>query len=257
MQEAVGIDDSPEAMYDYYAMVNQWRIDPLVVRALCEDSASAVRWLTDLGVHFDVSSLVRTGMGRVRRGHRAEGGGAAIAACLERACHSRDIDIAVASPVDRLLVEGGRVVGVRAREEDLRAGAVVVGLRRLRAEQGPAQPSLPEGPPVEPVVDVGGGGRIDRGGAGARRAGRRGICRLRPRLAGTEPERPREWCATGPVHDLRRSAGRRFLAEDAYHSLLAAAIEDRGGTCYALFDRGWLQQARPTPPGPPSIPVRR
>ena len=42
VQRAAGIvDDTPQSMFDYYAQVNQWRIDPPVVRRLCDEAGAA------------------------------------------------------------------------------------------------------------------------------------------------------------------------------------------------------------------------
>jgi fumarate reductase flavoprotein subunit len=41
--------------------------------------------------------------------------------------------------------------------------------------------------------------------------------------------------------------GRRFIAEDAYHSVLTAAMLAQGGVCYALFDEAARTGAPPDP----------
>ena len=65
---------SPQAMFDYYAQVNQWRIDPPVVRRLCEEAGAALESLVSLGIDFPVESLKRSGMETVSaRGHQPVG----------------------------------------------------------------------------------------------------------------------------------------------------------------------------------------
>ena len=91
VQRAAGIhDDTPQAMFDYYAQVNQWRIDPPVVRRLCENAGAALEWLVSLGVVFPPKNLKRSGMETIARGISRRPGcrnRAGARACSPRAIH--------------------------------------------------------------------------------------------------------------------------------------------------------------------------
>jgi len=52
--------------------------------------------------------------------------GAGIINVLETQCRSRGVDIALGKRVDRLLVDSGRVVGVAAGSDEVRAHTVVI-----------------------------------------------------------------------------------------------------------------------------------
>ena len=108
-------------MYDYYVQVNQWRIDPSVVRRLCDEAGAALEWLVSLGVKFPVKNLKRSGMETVARGHQPDGRGAEIAEQLERAVKARAIDVALGNRVEKLFADGAM-----ARGERLRSGALVI-----------------------------------------------------------------------------------------------------------------------------------
>src|SRR5580693_3753249 len=63
VQRAAGIeDDRPRAAYDYVMMLNQYRLEPSVVRRLCESAPAAVEWLIGLGVQFPVEDLYAAGV---------------------------------------------------------------------------------------------------------------------------------------------------------------------------------------------------
>lgn len=81
LQRAAGFEDSPDAFYDRYLVINRWSIEPSLARALCEDAASVLEWLIELGVGFDL--LPPNSAEAMPRSHMAEGGGAKIARTLE------------------------------------------------------------------------------------------------------------------------------------------------------------------------------
>lgn len=65
-------------------------------------------------------------MDTVPRGHSSQGAGSGIADALINAAGARGIDTALGTRVEGLLVEDGRVVGVKALGTELRAPAVVI-----------------------------------------------------------------------------------------------------------------------------------
>lgn len=127
VQRAAGIaDDTPEALYDYLMTLNQWKMRPDLVRYYAENCGPVLEWLIGLGTEFPTQWLVRSGVDWVARGHPSRGAGGGIADALINAAGAAGIDTALGSRVEELLVEGGRVVGVRAAGAELRAPAVVL-----------------------------------------------------------------------------------------------------------------------------------
>src|SRR3546814_12437767 len=80
IQRAAGIDsDTVEAMFEYYMTLNQHKVEPSIVRRLCELSGTAIEWLLSMGVEFDTAELYASGGERVPRGHKRTGKGVAVA----------------------------------------------------------------------------------------------------------------------------------------------------------------------------------
>jgi fumarate reductase flavoprotein subunit len=229
VQRAAGIlDDTPQAMYDYYAQVNQWRIDPPLVQRLCDEAGAALEWLVSLGVDFPVENLKRSGMETVARGHQPAGRGAEIAAVLERAVRARPIDVALGNRVEALVPDG-----VVARGDTATANAIVLAtggfgqnrdmLRRLYPSAGEHSTSM-SAPGAQ-------GDAITMAGAhGAALSGRdRGLLIPCATIARGQIE-PGGWAMLVNRH------GRRFIDEASYYSVLSLAIRAEGGHCFAIFD---------------------
>jgi fumarate reductase flavoprotein subunit len=127
VQRAAGIvNDTPDAMYRYVMTLAGWETNPRIMRILCDQSGPTLEWLISLGVEFPPQYLVCSGVEDVPRGHPSLGAGAGIAERLINAAGARGAEYALGTRVDKLLLEGGRVVGVSASGVNLRAGAVIV-----------------------------------------------------------------------------------------------------------------------------------
>lgn len=126
VQRAAGIDDTPQAMFDYIMTLNQWALSPNLVWHMCQQSGPTVEWLISLGVDFPPDWLVLAGVDTVRRGH-ANGGGGGIGRALINAVGVRDITTALGTRVEALIVENGRVSGIRADGTELTGSSVVIG----------------------------------------------------------------------------------------------------------------------------------
>ena len=81
LQKAAGVEDSAEAMFEHYMTLNQWLVDPAVVRRYCDLSAPTLEWVSALGVKYPVEGLYRSGVGSVPRGHPPEGAGQESSMC--------------------------------------------------------------------------------------------------------------------------------------------------------------------------------
>ena len=122
VQRANGIHDTPDAMFHYVMTLSGWEASPRIMRILCEQSGPALEWLISLGVEFPTQYLLCSGVEEVPRGHPSGG----VAQHLINAAGARGVEHALGTRVEQLLVENGRVVGVKAGGEELRAGAVVI-----------------------------------------------------------------------------------------------------------------------------------
>jgi fumarate reductase flavoprotein subunit len=125
LQRAKGIEDSPDDMFHEYMAWNAWRLDAAVVRRFCDEAGHTVDWLQDLGVPF-TGDLILGGDEPQPRCYPVAGSGQGVIDALHARCREREIDIALGKRVDHLLMENGRVVGVRVGDEEVRAGSVVI-----------------------------------------------------------------------------------------------------------------------------------
>lgn len=127
VQRAAGIhDDGPDALYDYLMTLNRWKLRPDLIRHYADHCAAALEWLIELGSEFPPEWLVKSGVDSVARGHSSQGAGSGIADALINAAGARGIDTALATRVEEILFEDGRVAGVRAMGVDLRAPVVII-----------------------------------------------------------------------------------------------------------------------------------
>lgn len=124
VQKALGIEDSPQDMYDYIMTLNGWQTRPDIVRLFAERSAASVEWLVSLGAEYQW--VVKSGVDTVPRGHCTVGAGDTISRLLINDVGAKGIEVAYKTRVERLLLEDGRVVGVHASGMDLRSEAVII-----------------------------------------------------------------------------------------------------------------------------------
>jgi fumarate reductase flavoprotein subunit len=147
VQRARGIDgDTPDAMFQYYMTLNQYKLEPALVRRLCDEAPAALEWLTELGVEFPESNLYVAGVDKIARGHRAAGMGLEIATVLEGACNRSGVDLVTRTRVRELCLENGRVVGVRVDGEELRTNAVVIATGGFGNNPSSSRGSIPTPP---------------------------------------------------------------------------------------------------------------
>jgi fumarate reductase flavoprotein subunit len=130
VQAACGIEDDPAAMFLYAMNLNQYRMEPSVLRRYCEDGADTLHWLIGKGVEFPAENLSSKGayteMSGVARCHAATGYGAAITQALEASMQQYSVDVALRTRVTELLVEDGAVKGIVVDGSEVRAPAVVI-----------------------------------------------------------------------------------------------------------------------------------
>ncbi len=77
--------DSAENLYHEYMFINQFGLQPALVRRLAEGGADAISWLVEQGVRFD-PDIKKGGPELVPRTHAPEGYGQGVVDLLERRC---------------------------------------------------------------------------------------------------------------------------------------------------------------------------
>jgi len=127
IQRANGItNDTPDDAYDYIMTLNRAGLKPEIVRRLCDRAPAGLDFLIAQGVSFPDDHLVGGGRRRVARGHSCSGEGGSIANVLADRVGESGIEVRLGKRVESLLVEGGRVAGVRAAGEEIRGRAVAL-----------------------------------------------------------------------------------------------------------------------------------
>ncbi|WP_109472684.1 FAD-dependent oxidoreductase [Ornithinimicrobium cavernae] len=248
VQEALGVEDSPDRFFQHYMDLNQWRLQPGLIRTFCEATAPTLHWMMDLGLEVPAQrstnahmpGLGHAGVEDVWRGHTPAGEGFAVVELLERTMRTHGAELALGARVDGLVVEGGRVCGVRVGGEEARAGAVVVASggfahdRDLVDRYFPAARAAGE----HLFVVAGAGSRGDhlrlaeQVGAGLTGQGW-GLLLVTAYL-----QRHHHWDSGFPP--LSRinvnSTGQRFMDEDVSYAVSAGILADQEGPCWMVFD---------------------
>jgi fumarate reductase flavoprotein subunit len=237
LQRAAGVIDCAEDQFRYYMNVNQHKLEAALVHRLCHESAAAFEWLVSLGVSFPRSGLYCSGVDRVRRGHRAAGHGAEIAAAIEGSFSGLPVDVALNSRVEEIVREAGAVAGVRVGGEVVRAPVVVIASGGFGASPRLLAELYPTAARQAGAWYIGSrhckGDGLEMGRAlGAELAGHdRGLLLMSPGFAqDLEPYLP-PWL----LHVNHE--GRRFVDESTEYSVLAEVLLNQTmGECFAIFD---------------------
>jgi fumarate reductase flavoprotein subunit len=249
VQRAAGIEDSADAMFEHIMVLNQWMLEPAVVRRYCDASASTLEWIRGLGVEFKPEHVHASGVGSVSRGHVPQGEGLEVVSALDRERSRRGVDLALAKRVNALLTdEDGRVVGLRAGDETLRAGAVVVATGGFGANPQLIEEYYPDAAATGDwcwyigCPEARGDGIVLGREIGAAIDGyNRGLLLLSPGFS-----RDLEIFLPGWIALVDR-AGRRFVDETASYTMMAGLLRRHGGVAFALFDEPTRAAAAPNP----------
>lgn len=249
VQAAAGIHgDSAAAMFEYYMTLNQYRVEASLARRLCDDAASGLHWLMDLGVEFPAEDLYKSGVESIARGHSARGNGAAIAAALEAEVRRLGIEIITRTRVERLLTNPqGRVIGVHAGGADVTAGAVVITTGGFGANPYLLHRLYPDAARHgDAAWYIGNPNCVGDGLELARQAGADVVGHNRGLLLTTPNFRKvLEVFVPGWLVYVNRE-GRRFVKETAEYAVMSGVVAAQtGGSCFALFDDAARRSARP------------
>ncbi len=230
--------DTPDAMYDYFLTLNQWKVEPGVVRKYCDYATPTFEWLRGLGVIYPPERVYISGIDSVPRGHPPEGEGQAVVKVLDAERIRRGVDLALVTRAERLLTDGdGHIAGVVANGEEVRAPAVVIAsggfghnpefLRKFwpDSQMGGDWTWCISGPKA-----LGDGITLGEGVGGTVGGHNRGLLLLTPGFA-------RDLEVSAPPWSIIVSReGRRFTNETAPYTVLAGLFKRNGGMGYAIFD---------------------
>jgi len=241
-QRALGIEDSPEALFHDYMTLNQWKVESAVVERLTQRAGAAVEWLGDLGVEF-YDQMVYGGDETVPRVHCPIGRGQAVVDTLYARCRERGVEFALGQRIDRLLIVDGSVQGVAVGDDEITAGAVVVASGGFGANEEKRRELFPS------VQDTGWSYYIGADGArgdaldftrsvNAQITGfNRGL-----RLLHTDFDKMYEAYIPGWLILVNRE-GRRFCNETAPYGIMDGLMAEQGDVAYAIFDHTRLVEA--------------
>lgn len=239
VQAAAGVKDSVERMFSYYMTLNQWNIEPWLVRRLCEESGPALEWLIGMGVEYPAEKLYQAGVDDVPRGHLCAGGGAALVRILTEQTLRRGVKLECGVRVSGLITGNGAVRGVRLPAGTIESGSVVLTTGGIGANEELVRELYPQalrdGPEWtnyfgSPTSN--GDGLVMGREAGAAIVGKgRGLLNW---TAGFSRE-PADFCPPWIV--FVNSEGRRFMAENAPYTVAGDLIRmQTGGRCVAILD---------------------
>lgn len=241
-QRALGIEDSPEALFHDYMTLNQWKVESAVVERLTQRAGAAVEWLGDHGVAF-YDQMVYGGDETVSRVHCPIGRGQAVVDTLYARCREAGVEFALGQRIDRLLVDGDRVQGVAVGDDEISAGAVVIASGGFGANEEKRAELFPS------VHDTGWSYYIGADGArgdaldftrsvSAQITGfNRGL-----RLLHTDFDKMYEAYIPGWLILVNRE-GRRFCNETAPYGIMDGLMAEQGDVAFAIFDHRRLVEA--------------
>ncbi|MGE0383223.1 MAG: FAD-dependent oxidoreductase [Gammaproteobacteria bacterium] len=143
VQRAIGLEDSIDEYIDYYMTLNAWRQPASMVRTFCENATPTLEWLISLGVEIpkrivkkpegavyptavDAPGLYAAGVEYPPRGHCPVGGGQSYIDVLENRRGVLGVELVMNTRVRKLLVDAGRVTGIEADGQRIRARAVAL-----------------------------------------------------------------------------------------------------------------------------------
>lgn len=248
-QEAGVVGDTSDAMFEHYMTLNQWMVDPAVVRRYCDLSAPTFEWIKNLGVKFPRESVYPSGVGSTPRGHQPDGGGEEVVNVLDGHRSHKGVDIVLNSRVTELLTdEDGCVTGIQIGEDQATCGAVIMATGGFGANPEMIEKYYPQAAATGDWrwyigSDGAQGDGITLGeSVGAAVDGHgRGLLLVTPGFG-----RDLEVLLPGWLILVNRQ-GRRFTSESAPYTVLGGLIEKEGGSAFAVFDEIARADAKPSP----------
>ncbi len=247
--EAGVTGDSADAMFEHYMTLNQWLVDPAVVRRYCDLSAPTFEWLKGLGVRFPAAGLYQSGIGSVPRGHQPDGAGEAVIQVLDSHRSRQGVDLVLDARVTDLVRDAdGHVNGVRIGADTASAAAVIVATGGFGANRELIERYYPQaaasgdwGWYIGADGAQGDGIRLGQAAGAAIDGQDRGLLLITPGFSRDLEVLLPPWLV------LVNRAGRRFCNESAPYTMMAGLLEREGGSAWAVFDETARAGARPGP----------
>ena len=248
VQREAGVEDSADAMFEHYMTLNQWMVEPSVVRRYCDLSAPTFEWVRELGVEFPVKGLYPSGVGSTPRGHQPAGEGERVIEVLEGHRSSRAIDLVLDARVDQLLTDDkGAVRGVRIGDDEASCAAVIMATGGFGANPALLEKHYPDAAAagnwswyIGSPMAQGDGLTLGEEIGAAIDGHNRGLLLVTPGFS-----RDLEVLLPGWLI-LVNGEGRRFTSESAPYTVLGGLIQRQGGSVYAVFDEGARTDAKPS-----------
>ncbi len=248
VQRAAGIlDDTPDDAFRYYMTLNQYKLEAAPVRAYCEEAPRVVEWLIGLGIEFPVADLHAGGVDPTRREHMPVGNGAAIVAALENAIAGR-VDVALQTRVRSLIVEQGRVAGIRVDGTEVRSATVIISSGGFGANPELLARHYPDAIHGDYTWYIGSDHAQGDHFALGEQAGAE-IAGFNRGLLLTTPGFRKELEIGGPSWLIYvNHEGRRFAPETLPYNVMAGVLgAQTGSECFAIFDEDARASALPDP----------
>ncbi|WP_310961586.1 FAD-binding protein [Nocardioides terrisoli] len=254
VQRAVGVEDSPEELCKYLMAVTRETDDDTAakIRAFSGDSVEHFDWIESLGMRFERSfypekaviqpgtqGLMYTGNEKVwpflekatpaPRGHKVPqpgdtDGAKIVLDALAARIAETSVDVRYETGATNLVVDGDRVVGIAWRHFEergvIRAGAVVIAAGGYVGNDDMVREYTPQlGSKLIPLASTYDDGLGIRLGASVG-----ADLRMMDQAFITAPFYPPSKLVTGIVVN---KDGKRFVAEDSYHSRTAGFVMDQ------------------------------
>jgi fumarate reductase flavoprotein subunit len=241
-REAGILNDSARLMAEDILRKNDHESDPGLTRLLCEESGPLVEWLVDeAGCEMVCyKDFLYPGQSRYRMHGPKESYGTELVRQLQRAVREEPlITMHTDTPVNGLLSEDGRVVGVETREGPLGAGAVLLALNGFGGDRGMVERYL--GPEAAAALYFGSPNNTGEGirwgmdlGAATQHMGS-----YQGHASVAAPDGPLvTWGVVVNGAILVNREGRRFGCETVGYSEYAGAVmAQQGQEAWEIFDR--------------------
>jgi flavocytochrome c len=248
VQSALGIEDSPELLFQHYMDLNRWLLTPGLIRTFCENAGPALEWLMGHGLEVParestnahMPGLCRAGVEDRWRGHVPKDQGYGIVQVLERAARAAGVDIVLNTRVESLLTTDDEVVGVRVDGEAVLCPAVVIASGGFARNHDLVQQHYPYALRAEESLFVvaADGSRGDHFSFGsqvdASIVGHNHGLMLPTAYFQTRHHWEAGFPPPSRVHV--NSSGRRFMDEDASYAVSPGLIDAQHGPTWMIFD---------------------